>query len=150
MHMMRSIPTSATTTRQEYDVYKLHTPHATPEAHERMTRFYRKVVDEDFALCEHVQKNLARGIFEGGGPLHPFHEEGVFAFQKMLLGVLRDHVDREKVAGREIWPARPSENKGRSQTDGALNGNGESESHGASICEVLLACNGDKDQNLQW
>jgi hypothetical protein len=151
MHLMRSVPTSATTTRQEYDVYRLNTPHANPEAHERMTKFYRKVVDEDFSLCENVQKNLSRGVFERG-PLHPFHEEGVFAFQQMLLRVLRDHVQEEGVAGHEIWPARPSnqtygesgeatENSSRA-TDG--------KSSGASICDVLLACNGDKKRELQW
>lgn len=151
MHMMRSVPTSATTTRQEYDVYRLNTPNATPEAHERMTKFYRKVVDEDFALCENVQKNLNRGVF-GRGPLHPFHEEGVFAFQQMLLRVLNDHVQKERVAGHEIWPARPStqtdtEASGAEDgTDGTTkNTNGTS-----SICEVLLACNGEMNKNLQW
>ncbi|KAK5056217.1 hypothetical protein LTR84_012770 [Exophiala bonariae] len=146
MHMMRSIPTSPTTTRQEYDVYKLNTPNATPEAHERMTKFYRKVVDEDFALCENVQKNLNRGIF-GRGPLHPFHEEGVFAFQKMLLPVLADHVQKEKLAGHEIWPARPS-NQTYAENGAAGTINGENGT--SSICEVLIACNGDKNKDLQW
>ncbi|KEF59059.1 uncharacterized protein A1O9_03902 [Exophiala aquamarina CBS 119918] len=151
MHLMRSIPLSATSTRQEYDVYRLNTPHATPEAHARMTSFYRKVVDEDFALCENVQKNLARGIFERG-PLHPFHEEGVFAFQTMLLRVLRDHVRSEDVAGREIWPARPGNQAFGANAEAkkgvASNANGET--NGASACEVLLACNGANNRDLQW
>ena len=151
MHLMRSVPLSATATRQEYDVYRLHTPHATPEAHARMAAFYRKVVDEDFALCENVQRNLSRGVFERG-PLHPFHEEGVFAFQTMLLRVLREHVLKESGAGHEIWPARP-----KNQTFGAEGGpvSGapaavDGESNDASICEILLACNGDKRRDLQW
>jgi hypothetical protein len=106
MHLMRSIPTSATTTRQEYDVYRLNTPHATPEAHQRMAAFYQNVVDEDFALCEAVQRSLERGVFERGA-LHPFHEEGVMAFQDMIMKVLGEQVEAEEVAGRELWAARP-------------------------------------------
>ncbi|KIW48788.1 uncharacterized protein PV06_01353 [Exophiala oligosperma] len=107
MHLMRSVPTSPTTTRQEYDVYKLDTPRSTPESYERMVKFYRKVVDEDLELCERVQENLERGVFETG-TLHPFHEEGVHAFQKMVLGVLDEHVELEKTIGKELWAAKPT------------------------------------------
>ena len=70
-----------------------------------MTKFYRKVVDEDSALCEKVQKNMQRGIFEKG-PLHPFHEEGVWAFQGMVLKILKEHVAKEEEDGREIWAVK--------------------------------------------
>ena len=147
MHLMRSIPTSATTTRQEYDVYKLKTPHATPEAHERMTKFYQKVVDEDFALCENVQKNIQRGIFERG-PLHPFHEEGVWAFQGMVLKVLKEHVAKEEEAGREIWAAKPKGQgvgMGEISLDAASGG-----SDGKSICEKMLGCSKTRLIALEW
>jgi hypothetical protein len=135
MHLMRSIPTSATTTRQEYDVYRLNTPHATPEAHARMTAFYRKVVDEDFALCEAVQKNIERGIFEDGS-LHAFHEEGVMAFQGMVLDVLREQIQLEKKAGRELWAAKP--------------GFPSKAENSVSKCEQLLGCEKGQLKDLEW
>jgi hypothetical protein len=64
--MMRCMPTSPTTTRQEYDVYKLKTPQATTESHERMIQFYKQVTSEDVALCNQVQKNLQGGIYASG------------------------------------------------------------------------------------
>lgn len=66
MHLMRSMPTSPTTTRQEYDVYKLHTPAATPELHASMTNFYKQVTAEDVELCNFAQQNLQRGIYTSG------------------------------------------------------------------------------------
>ena len=104
MHLMRTVPTSVTTTRQEYDVYKLNTQHATPEAHQRMIGFYRKVTQEDIDLCNAAQQNLQRGIYVSG-PLHPFHEEGALAFQSMVKRILSEHMEDEQKAGRKIWPA---------------------------------------------
>lgn len=104
MHLMRTVPTGPTTTRQEYDVYKLNTPNATAEAHQRMVEFYKKVTQEDVDLCVEVQKNMQRRVFSSGS-LHPFHEEGVVAFQETLKAIFSSHLDAEKEAGREIWPA---------------------------------------------
>lgn len=147
MHLMRSIPTSPTTTRQEYDVYKLNTPHATPEAHERMINFYRKVVDEDFGLCEKVHKNLERGVFEMG-PLHPFHEEGVRAFQLMILKVLREQVKIEEADQTEIWAAKPrGQGVGRS---GLLGDQENGDADGRSLCEKMLGCDQTKLKGLDW
>jgi Ring hydroxylating alpha subunit (catalytic domain) len=108
MHLMRTVPTGPTTTRQEYDVYKLNTPNATPEAHQRMVEFYQKVTQEDIDLCNEVQKNMQRRVFSSG-PLHPFHEEGVVAFQGMVKRIVTEHLEREKKAGKEIWPVERSE-----------------------------------------
>ncbi|KAI1610474.1 Rieske domain-containing protein [Exophiala viscosa] len=147
MHLMRSIPTSATTTRQEYDVYRLNTPHATPEAHERMTNFYRKVVDEDFELCEKVQKNLERGIFEMG-LLHPFHEEGVHAFQGMVLKALREQIQAEEKAGTELWAAKPK------NLSSAKNGRPEEavdeQKGGRNVCETMLGCQTLRLRSVDW
>ncbi|KAH9215440.1 Rieske [2Fe-2S] iron-sulfur domain-containing protein, partial [Leptodontidium sp. 2 PMI_412] len=104
MHLMRSMPTSPTTTRQEYDVYKLHTLAATPDLHASMTKFYKQVTAEDVELCNLAQQNLQRGIYTSG-LLHPFHEEGVMAFQDTVRRVLNEHVECEEQAGRKISPA---------------------------------------------
>jgi hypothetical protein len=98
MHLMRSVPVSPTTTRQEYDIYRLHTPLATPEAHSRMRKFYEQVTAEDVEVCDLVQKNLERGVFVRG-PLHPVHERGVKAFQNMVVERLRRHLEEESVVG---------------------------------------------------
>ncbi|KAK4938765.1 hypothetical protein LTR10_020868 [Elasticomyces elasticus] len=147
MHLMRSIPTSATTTRQEYDVYRLNTPQATTEAHERMTSFYRKVVDEDFELCAKVQKNLAQGIFETG-VLHPFHEEGVHAFQSMLLEALREQVQAEETAGTELWAAKPKrQNLGKNNVpEKALDGQAQVR----NLCEIMLRCQTSRLGGVDW
>lgn len=101
---MRTIPTGPTTTRQEYDVYKLNTVNATPEAHHRMVAFYQKVTQEDIDLCNEVQRNMQRRVFSSG-LLHPFHEEGVVAFQGTVKKAVAEHAEREKKAGKKIWPA---------------------------------------------
>ena len=132
MHLMRTIPTGPTTTRQEYDVYKLNTPHATPEAHQRMLEFYQKVIQEDLDLCTAAQRNLNRGVYVSG-PLHPFHEEGVVAFQQVVTEKLAQHLQQEKVAGREIWPAQHQ----------------SEESEGTkSACIEVLACG--TSNKLDW
>jgi hypothetical protein len=132
MHLMRTVPTSATTTRQEYDVYKLNTPHATPEAHQRMIDFYGKVIQEDIELCNAVQTNLGRGVYTSG-PLHPFHEEGVLAFQGMVTGMLAGHLEEERKAGKQIWPAQRAQDQ-IGQTD--------------ETCERILLC--ASRSGLEW
>ncbi|KAK5274039.1 hypothetical protein LTR99_000705 [Exophiala xenobiotica] len=155
MHLMRSVPTSATTTRQEYDVYKLNTPHANPQAHERMTTFYRKVVDEDFDLCEMVQKNLERGIFETGS-LHPFHEEGVHAFQNMVLSALREHVQAEENAGEELCATKPKpENQSSSFGKTGMSKNigpvdEQAQAQGRNVCEIMLGCQKLRLRGVDW
>ncbi len=148
MHLMRSIPTSSTTTRQEYDVYRLNTPHATPEAHARMTAFYKNVVDEDFGLCEGVQRNLERGVFERG-PLHPFYEEGAVAFQRMVVDMLREQVALEEGVGREVWASRPVE-KGFGKKRVAGDENGSHEEDGKSVCETMLGCDKPMLKGVDW
>jgi phenylpropionate dioxygenase-like ring-hydroxylating dioxygenase large terminal subunit len=127
MHLMRTIPTGPTTTRQEYDVYKLNTPNASPEAHQRMIDFYKKVTQEDIDLCVEVQKNMQRRVF-ASGPLHPFHEEGVIAFQETLKGILSDHLNREEALGKQILPAERSE--------------------GEDSITSILACH--KESEIEW
>lgn len=129
MHLMRTVPTGPITTRQEYDVYKLNTPNANPEAHQRMIDFYQKVTQEDIDLCVQVQQNMQRRVF-ASGPLHPFYEEGVAAFQKTLKRTLSEHLDHENELGKQIWPADRSQNGDDEDITGTL------------------ACR--KDSEIQW
>ena len=69
-----------------------------------MLEFYQRVIQEDFELCTEAQKNLSRVAYVSG-PLHPHHEEGILAFQRMVLEKIGKHLEDEKMVGREIWPA---------------------------------------------
>ena len=140
---MRSAPLYASRTRQEYDVYKLNTASASAEKHERMVKFYQKVVDEDFAPCEGVQRNLERGVWEKG-PLHPFHEEGVRAFQGYVLGALKEHVEREEKVGRQIWAARPGSGaSGVDDREGDVSGI-------LSYCDKASGCEKLNGKDVDW
>ena len=128
----------------EYDVYRVNTPGASEENHERMKIFYEKVVDEDFELCEGVQRNLERGVYDRG-VMHPFHEEGVKAFQGMVLGCLREHIELEKRVGMEVWAARPKEHLDFTE-----------EEREQDVQEILNFCGGrdscvdGRDKELEW
>jgi Ring hydroxylating alpha subunit (catalytic domain) len=134
MYLMRTVPTGPTTSRQEYDVYKLHTPRATPENHAGMVEFYQKVENEDIFLCNSVQTNLQRGVFLAG-PLHSFREEGVLAFHRMVKSILLDHVEQEKEAGGKIWPAEAHRDE-YSAAD--------------KDCDHILSCTAAKAPELEW
>ena len=66
---------------------------------------YMRIVGEDKVLCELAQKNLNAGIFVNG-EMHPRLEKGPLYFQKVARDTIRAHVNREKDAKQEIWPAR--------------------------------------------
>jgi phenylpropionate dioxygenase-like ring-hydroxylating dioxygenase large terminal subunit len=147
MHLMRSCPISTDKTRQEYDVYKLNTATATPQAHRRMLDFYQKVVEEDFELCEGVQRNIARGIYERG-PLHPFHEEGVGAFQKLMMRDLLEHSEMEAHSEREINRAKPSHVSEGQITPGSDNEVPKQQMF--ALCEWLQGCDKSRAAGIQW
>lgn len=81
MHLMRTVPTGPTTSRQEFDVYRLNTTHATLEAHQWTLEFDQKVVQEDLDLYDAAKKNLSRGVYVSG-PLHPFTKKGFLPFSR--------------------------------------------------------------------
>lgn len=103
-YMMRAVPTSATTTSMEYEIYR-HTD-ASDEAFTSINKLYRQVLNEDKDLCNNAQKNLNAGIFTNG-KLHPFNEKGPLYFQKLVKSLVMGHGAMEKELGDEIWPARP-------------------------------------------
>ena len=120
MYLMRCIPTGPKTSRQEFDVFKLHTQKGTPEDYQAMIEFYKRVESEDVALCNATQRNMERGVYVAG-PLHPFREEGVIAFQEMVQRLLQEHLVLEAANGSEIWPARQDSKRQRAE-DGNCTG----------------------------
>ena len=69
---MRVVPTSATTTSMQYEVYR--SRKASQEEFEEMDKFFKQVENEDKNLCTAAQVNLNSGSYVVG-ELHPFNEK---------------------------------------------------------------------------
>src|ERR1700754_1562505 len=101
--MMRCVPTSATTSSMEYEVYR--NVDATDEEFNFIDQFFKRVLDEDKHLCNAAQKNLNAGVFVNG-QMHPDLERAPLFFQSVVRRLLVDHRSEETIQGRDIWPAR--------------------------------------------
>jgi hypothetical protein len=86
-----------------YQIYR--NKHSSEEDFQRIHKLYAKVVSEDKILCELAQKNLNAGVFVNG-QMHPRLEKGPLYFQQRQREAIREHVEREEAAKREIWPAQ--------------------------------------------
>jgi hypothetical protein len=100
---MRVIPTSATTTSMQYEVYRH--KDATDKEFNEIDSFFKQVEAEDKGLCNASQKNLNAGVYVTGD-LNLYNEKGVLYFQKLLKEAVVQHRKGEQKDGREIWPAR--------------------------------------------
>ena len=87
----------------QYQIFR--NKHSSEEDFQLVHQLYKRVVGEDKILCELAQKNLNAGIFVNG-QMHPRLEKGPLYFQKVAREAIKEHVEREKAAKREIWPAR--------------------------------------------
>lgn len=135
MYLMRCVPTGPRSTRQEYDVFRLNTPHSNEGNLKELLDFYRKVESEDIDLCKATQKNIERGIYQTG-PLHPFKEEGVIAFKDMYKRYMLEHVQLEQNSGAMVDPALPYSAVQMSQDRGC-----------SAITRHLCM---DKSESLDW
>ncbi|ETN36269.1 uncharacterized protein HMPREF1541_08546 [Cyphellophora europaea CBS 101466] len=102
-YMMRCVPTTATTTSMEYEVYR-HVD-ATDAEFTYIDQFFKRVLGEDKDLCNAAQRNLNAGVFVNG-QLHPELESAPIFFQSVVKKLLVDHRTEENARGRDIWPAR--------------------------------------------
>lgn len=69
---MRVVPTSATTTSMQYEVFRH--KDATDKDFNEMDSFFKQVENEDKELCNGAQQNLNAGVYVTGN-LHPFNEK---------------------------------------------------------------------------
>lgn len=100
--IQRLIPVSALKTKMDISFYRRH---GVSKADVESYVEYAKTVDrEDFELVQAAQDNLNRGVYSRG-QLHPFREAGVIFYQKEVRNRLREHLERERQAGKEMWPA---------------------------------------------
>lgn len=77
---------------------------AKPELFDKVNVLYKQVMSEDKGLAAGVQKNMERGLFVNG-LMHPRVESAVLHQQARLREMLKEHVEKEKAAGRQLWPA---------------------------------------------
>jgi phenylpropionate dioxygenase-like ring-hydroxylating dioxygenase large terminal subunit len=104
-YIQRMIPTSATTTRIENEIYRH--KNSSDMEFEAINAFYKQVLAEDKDLCEGAQRNMDIGVFTNG-ELHPEKERGPIYFQSTVRDEVMKHREKElKNGGTEIWPATP-------------------------------------------
>jgi choline monooxygenase len=86
MNVERFVPVDPTHTRIVYDYFFADLDDR--EQNAAVERMGCAVLDEDRAICENVQRNLAAGVYTAG-LLSPRHENGVAAFHRWLEESLR-------------------------------------------------------------
>ncbi|KAE9378403.1 ISP domain-containing protein [Stipitochalara longipes BDJ] len=134
-YYMRIIPKSAGRTVLEYDIFARR---GEDQAKIReFIRFLKEVEIEDYDLCTLTQKNLKNGVY-GTGQLHPDQENGVLYYQNLTKEFVIRHLEDEKVAGRQIFPAFAGLN--------AMDGEGKETDR---ICKQL-ECGGHGSGILSW
>ncbi|RAQ50964.1 Rieske 2Fe-2S family protein [Aspergillus flavus] len=101
-YIMRVVPTSATTTSMQYEVFRHRD--ASDKAFKELDDFFKQVENEDKNLCNGAQKNLNAGVYVNG-ELQPFNEKGVLYFQKLVKQSLVSHRAEEEAKGEEICPS---------------------------------------------
>jgi choline monooxygenase len=83
----RILPLSHEKVRLTFDFYFDPAAGLTGEAKDRAAATTSAVVEEDFPMCESVQRNLAAGVYTSG-PLSPRHEAGVAYFHDLVRQAL--------------------------------------------------------------
>lgn len=86
-----------------YEVFR--NKNSSDEDFQLINEIYKRIMSEDKALCDLVQRNLNAGVFSNG-EMHPIMEKGPLYFQKLVRENVTEHHKREQTAKQEIWPAR--------------------------------------------
>ncbi len=103
MMIQRFLPDGPGRSSMQYQIFR--NKNAPEEEFQLIAQMYNRIVAEDKGLCEGSQRNLEAGTFVNG-ELHPILDHGPLFFQKVNREAIRDHVELERHAKREIWPAR--------------------------------------------
>jgi hypothetical protein len=105
--LQRFLPQSAHRTTMHYQIFRH--KDARPELFDKVNTLYKQVMSEDKGLAVGVQKNMERGLFVNG-LMHPRVESAVLHQQARLREMVKEHAQKEKGAGRQIWPAAQAPN----------------------------------------
>ena len=103
MMIQKFMPSGPSKTLVHYEIYR--NKRSSEADFRAIADTYARVMLEDKALCERAQKNLLAGVFVNG-EMHPRWEKGPLFFQQTVREAIKEHFQREKREGREIWPAR--------------------------------------------
>ncbi|KAF2012421.1 ISP domain-containing protein [Aaosphaeria arxii CBS 175.79] len=136
MFMQKFMPSGPTKSVMYYEVWK--NRNSTEEQFQPLNTIYKRVMAEDKVLCERAQENINSGVFING-EMHPHMEKGPLFFQQRCREVVMEHFQREKQAGKQIWPAKQQLEK---------TGNSAISNDDVAFCEGL-AC-GDEKSDLEW
>lgn len=133
--LQRFFPTGPSTTAVRYEVYR--SKKASDEDFNKVSTMYKRVMNEDKALCTAAQKNLGTGVFING-EMHPKMEKGPLFFQKLVREAVTKHHRKEQETRKEIWPAKQQlpQNASVSEED-------------EEFCSGL-ACNPVQQEQLAW
>jgi choline monooxygenase len=84
-----NIPDGPSRTRQKRVIYVRNDSVPPPDAVAELRDLWRKVHEEDHAICERLQAGRASPVMDDGGVLSPHWETSERAFQKMVLEAVR-------------------------------------------------------------
>ena len=101
--IQRFVPNGPVSSSMQYQVFR--NKNSSEEDFQLVNLIYKRIMSEDKYLCEYAQKNINAGVFVNG-EMHPRLEKGPLYFQKLCRDTVTEHHDREKVAKKEIWPAK--------------------------------------------
>lgn len=85
-----------------YQIFK--NKNSPQELFDLINNLYKQVMSEDKALAVNVQRNMERGLFVNG-QMHPRVESAALHHQAKVRESVKAHLEKEKAAGRQIWPA---------------------------------------------
>jgi hypothetical protein len=138
MFMQKFMPSGPGKSVMYYEVWK--NRNSTHEEFDKLNVIYKRVMSEDKVLCERAQENINTGVFING-ELHPHMEKGPLFFQRRCREIVMEHNKREKLAGKQLWPAKQALES---------TGNSAVSNDDVDFCEGL-ACGNDNDKSeLAW
>lgn len=135
-YIRRFIPQGPSASTIRYEVFRHRS--ATDEDLAPIQEIYKRLENEDKALFDKAQKNVNRDI-SPSGELRQQRTEAALWFQKLTKDEIMEWQRREKVLGREIWPARPPA--------AGLEGKGTNDDE--EFCSGL-ACESGVKEGLAW
>jgi hypothetical protein len=135
MMIQKFLPDGAKKSSMHYEVYR--NKHSSQEDFDVISKTYAKVMGEDKVLCNNAQKNINTGVYVTG-QLHPKHEKAPIFIQGLIREAVNEHFKRERMEGREIWPARQQ-----------LPANATVTMEDVEICQGI-ACGVQNEELLAW
>lgn len=127
-------PISPSSCRLRYDFFR--NTKVELKDYTETVEFFKQVEKEDKWLSDTDQVNLDSTTYTSG-PLHPDMEKAVTKFETLLRSVLKQHHEKEKSAGNQIWPAKRVYSSSQTNEDEAF-------------CQSVCKINDANPEGLVW